>query len=110
MRYHQIIREALNPPQGRVTVRSLTRRLAEAGLRVKVWRRASAEEVRRAFEAGEIVLLPVFKQRLFGRNGTGWHTVSKRLVSRGFVKLERLGLELSLREWTPKGTAIICDP
>lgn len=92
---------------GRMSVRSLTRKLAEAGLRVEVWRRASAEAVRGAFESGSLVVMPRPSTRRAGVS-LRWDSASR---NHGVLwsKLERLWLELLLLDWQPKGTVIIVN-
>lgn len=92
----------------RLSVRSITRRLAEAGLRVRTWRRASRPEVLAAWATGQVVIVPNRSRSSCGvGEGTKWDVTSFKA---GCVhKLERLRVELLLLDWTPRGTAIICD-
>lgn len=102
--------EQMHQAGQRLTVRSITRRLASAGLRVQVWRRASVAEVMQAWSSGKSVAIPNSSPMGIGA-GTGikWDATSFTAGASFYHKLERLRVELLLLDWKPKGTTIICD-
>lgn len=94
----------MNEAQSRLTVRSITRRLAEAGLQVQVWRKATRERVHETWLKGSVVVLPV---RGVLPDTDGWsvtwldheQTAMQNCVEQAWALLK----------WNPCGIAIICS-
>lgn len=92
----------------RLTVRSITRRLAEAGWRVRVCRRATAAEVLQTWQDGKTVIVPNRSVMSIGvGSDTQWDATS--LQDETGLCMERLRLGTLLLDWKPRGTVIICD-
>lgn len=87
-----------------MSVRSITRRLAEAGLRVQVWRKATRGRIHAVWLTGAVVVLPV---RELLPSQDAWSAVWVDHEQTAWQNC--VDRDWALLRWNPHGIAIICS-